>query len=212
MTNFIVTYAVPMDVAFDMHALEGRHVRLEPLEARHIPGLLEVGAPGPETAESIFRYMPHTFRTPRELEASLQTLLRERADGVSLAFATIDRVTNRPVGSTRFMAIDAVNRRLEIGGTWIAPAWQRTAINTEAKLLMLGHAFEAYGCIRVEFKTDSRNARSRQAIARLGAKEEGTFRNHMIVDGGRLRDSVYFSITHQEWPAIKAALQAKLAR
>jgi RimJ/RimL family protein N-acetyltransferase len=212
MTDFIVTYAVPMDVAPDIHPLEGRHVRLEALEARHIPGLLEVGTPGPETAAEIFRYMPHTFRTPEALAASLQTLLRERADGTSLAFATIDRLTNRPVGSTRFMAIDRANRHLEIGGTWIAPAWQRTAINTEAKLLMLGHAFEGYGCIRVEFKTDSLNVRSREAILRLGAKEEGTFRNHMIVDGGRLRHSVYFSITHQEWPAIKAGLQAKLAR
>ncbi len=209
--DYIVTYAVPMDVGFDMPPLEGRHVRLEPLDTRHIPGLLEVGAPDPETAESIFRWMPKIFRTPDELEASLHSLVRERADGKALPFATIDRLTNRPVGSTRFMAIDAPNRRLEIGGTWIAPAWQRTAINTEAKLLMLGHAFEVLGCIRVEFKTDSLNARSRAAIARLGAKEEGTFRNHMIVDGGRLRHSVYFSITHTEWPAIKATLQARLA-
>lgn len=210
--KFIVSYAIPMDVSFDPRPLEGQHVRLEPLEARHIPGLIEVGAPGPETAESIFRWMPEVFRTAEALEASLQTLLREREAGKSLPFATIECATNRPVGSTRFMAIDTAHRRVEIGGTWIAPAWQRTAINTEAKLLMLSHAFEVLGCIRVEFKTDAFNTRSRAAIARLSAVEEGTFRNHMIVDGGRLRDSVYFSITPPEWPEIKARLQSRLAR
>ena len=192
--------------------LEGRHVRLEPLEARHFPGLTEVGAPTPDVAADIFRWMPHTYRSAKELEASLHTLLHELAARTAVPFATVERASGRPVGSTRYMAIDRAHRRVEIGGTWIAPAWQRTAINTEAKLLMLSHAFEVLGCIRVEFKTDAFNTRSRTAIARLGAVEEGTFRNHMIVDGGRLRDSVYFSITPREWPEIKARLQSRLAR
>lgn len=192
--------------------LEGRHVRLEPLDMRHFSGLVEAGAPTPDVAAGIFRWMPHTYRDAADLEASLHTLLRELEARTALPFATIDRAAGRPVGSTRFMAIDVPNRHVEIGGTWIAPAWQRTAVNTEAKLLMLSHAFETWGCIRVEFKTDSLNEKSRTAIARLGAVEEGTFRNHMIVDGGRLRHSVYFSITQQEWPEIKARLQAHLSR
>jgi RimJ/RimL family protein N-acetyltransferase len=110
------------------------------------------------------------------------------------------------------MSIDPPNRRLEIGSTWIAPKWQRTAINTEAKLLMLTYAFEELKSIRVEFKTDSLNTQSRTAIARLGAVEEGTFRNHMVTQGGRLRHSVYFSIIDSEWPAVKSRLETALKR
>jgi RimJ/RimL family protein N-acetyltransferase len=115
------------------------------------------------------------------------------------------------VGSTRFGNIDPVNRRAEIGWTWINPAWQRTAINTEAKLLMLTHAFEVWKCIRVELKTDANNEQSRKAIARIGAREEGTLRNHMITETGRFRDSVYFSIIDSEWESIKTKLASKLA-
>lgn len=186
-------------------SLEGRHVRLEPLEHGHLPGLVAVGLTG-----DIFRWMPRVVRTADDMQALVELALRERAAATALPFATIEHASGRVVGSTQFMAIDTTHRRVEIGGTWIATAWQRTAINTEAKLLMLRHAFEVWGCNRVEFKTDALNARSRAAILRLGATEEGTFRNHMIADGGRLRDSVYFSITHQEWPQIRTALHARL--
>ena len=121
-----------------------------------------------------------------------------------MPFATVERNSKKIVGSTRFMNIDAMNRHVEIGSTWIAPPWQRTAVNTEAKYLMLRHAFETWKCMRVEFKTDLMNERSRRAILRLGAKEEGTFRKHMVTWSGRIRDSVYFSIIDTEWPEVKA--------
>ena len=127
-----------------------------------------------------------------------------------MPFATVERNSKKIVGSTRFMNIDAMNRHVEIGSTWIAPPWQRTAVNTEAKYLMLRHAFETWKCMRVEFKTDLMNERSRRAILRLGAKEEGTFRKHMVTWSGRIRDSVYFSIIDTEWPEVKARLEAKL--
>lgn len=114
------------------------------------------------------------------------------------------------MGTTRYMNIDLANRKVEIGSTWIAPPWQRTAINTEAKYLMLRHAFETWKCIRVELKTDALNQQSRQAILRLGAKEEGTLRKHILTWDGRERDSVYFSILDNEWPEVKAQLESKL--
>ncbi len=129
-----------------------------------------------------------------------------------MPFATIEKSSGMVVGSTRYGNIDMAHRRVEIGWTWIAPRWQRTAVNTEAKYLMIGHAFEKLGCMRVELKTDSLNERSRNAILRLGAKEEGTFRNHMITSSGRIRHSVYFSIIDSEWPAIKVCLEGKLSR
>jgi RimJ/RimL family protein N-acetyltransferase len=110
------------------------------------------------------------------------------------------------------MNIDPPNRRVEIGSTWVSPLWQRTAVNTEAKYLMFKYAFEELGCIRVELKTDALNEKSRRAILRVGAKEEGTFRSHMICYGGRIRDTVYFSVIESEWPAVKAALEARLGR
>jgi RimJ/RimL family protein N-acetyltransferase len=124
----------------------------------------------------------------------------------------VERSSGRVIGSTRFMNIDRVNRRVEIGSTWIAPAWQRTAVNTEAKYLMLKHAFEVWGCVRVELKTDALNQQSRDAILRLGAKEEGTLRKHLLTWTGRIRDSVYFSILDTEWPEVKARLDKKLAK
>ena len=187
--------------------LEGRHVRLESLEMHHLQGLTDVGLEG-----DVFRWMPKIVRTTEDMRTMVEELVLDRTDGIVLPFATIERESGRIVGSTRFMAIDSVNRHVEIGGTWIAPAWQRTAINTEAKFLMLQHAFETWGFIRVEFKTDSLNTRSRQAVLRIGATEEGTFRNHMMVDGGRIRHSVYFSITREEWPGIKVKLLTRLAR
>src|SRR4030081_1121871 len=125
---------------------------------------------------------------------------------------SVERSSGRVIGTTRFMNFDRVNRRLEIGSTWIAPAWQRTAVNTEAKYLMLRHAFEVWKCFRVELKTDALNQESRNAILRLGAKEEGTLRRHVLTWTGRVRDSVYFSILDSEWPEVKARMENMLAR
>jgi RimJ/RimL family protein N-acetyltransferase len=136
----------------------------------------------------------------------------EQERGESIVFATVERGSGRTIGSTRFMNIDRVNRRVEIGSTWITPAWQRTVVNTEAKYLMLRHAFEVWQCIRLELKTDALNQKSRNAILRIGAKEEGTLRRHLLTWTGRVRDTVYFSILDYEWPEVKAKLEARLSR
>jgi len=188
--------------------LDGRYVRLEPLSLQHHTQLSNVGL-----HEDIWRWNPRSpVLTPAQMRAYIETALQQQADGTALPFATIDKAAGHAVGSTRFADGDAANRRVEIGYTWIAPRWQRTYVNTEAKYLMLRHAFETLGCIRVELKTDSLNQRSRNAILRIGAKEEGTFRNHMVTPSGRYRHSVYFSIIDSEWPAAKEGLEAKLAR
>ena len=187
-------------------ALVGDFVRLEPLNLeRHFDDLCEAGLD-----EEIWRLSPKQIKTPDDLRKYIETALDERKRGVSLPFATISKQTNRAIGSTRFGNIDAGNRRAEIGWTWIARQWQRTAVNTEAKFLMLRHAFEIWKCIRVELKTDVLNDRSRRAIRRLGAVEEGVLRQHVITDSGRLRDTVYYSILNQEWQAVKTKLQEKL--
>lgn len=186
--------------------LEGRHVRLEPLAMDHQSALAQVLDP------TLLQWFTQPVATAEELGGFIATALDEQAQGRSLPFATIDRASGRAVGSTRFGNIDRANRRAEIGWTWIGRVWQRTPVNTEAKLLMLTHAFEAWGAIRVEFKTDSRNTQSRAALARLGATEEGYFRNHMITASGRVRHSVWFSIVDSEWPLVKRRLEARLAR
>jgi len=137
----------------------------------------------------------------------IEELLAAEVAGSDLPLVTVERASGTVVGSTRFMNIDALNRRVEIGGTWIAPAWQRTGLNTEAKYLMLRHAFETWQCVRIEFKTDALNTQSRNAILRIGAKEEGTLRRHLLTWSGRYRDTVYFSILDDEWPAVKANLE-----
>jgi N-acetyltransferase len=185
--------------------LEGREVRLEPLSPGHFESLTEVGL-DPE----LWRWIPTPVGSPDEMRAYIESALRDQAAGTALPFATVHRASGRAVGSTRFANIERTHRRVEIGWTWIARPWQRTAVNTEAKYLMLHHAFETWGCVRVELKTDSLNKRSRAAILRLGAREEGTLRNHMITASGRLRHSVYFSILDSEWPEIKRALEQKL--
>jgi len=186
--------------------IEGAHVRLEPLSLAHHAALTEVGLD-----DELWRWIVTPVRTPEDMRSYIETALREQAAGTALPFATVERASGRPIGSTRFLNIDGANRRVEIGATWIAKPWQRTAVNTEAKYLMLRHAFETLGCIRVELKTDSLNERSRKAILRIGAKEEGTFRNHMITSSGRLRHTVYYSIIDSEWPAVKARLLDKLS-
>ena len=187
--------------------LTGTHVRLEPLHERHVPDLLAVALD-----EELWRWTTTQVRTAAELEAYVATALRGQREGTALPFATVDVASGRAVGSTRFANADAENRRVEIGWTWLGRAFQRTRLNTEAKLLMLGHAFGALGCIRVELKTDALNVQSRTAIRRLGATEEGTFRHHMITSTGRLRDTVYYSILREEWPAVRERLTALLAR
>jgi N-acetyltransferase len=185
--------------------LEGRHVRLEPLREDHLAGLATAGLD-----EELWRWIPAPVRTVEEMAAYIATALREQAQGASLPFALVERKTGRPIGSTRYGNIDRTNHRVEIGWTWVTREWQRTAINTEAKYLLLKHAFETLGCIRVELKTDSLNERSRAAILRIGAREEGIFRNHMITASGRIRHTVYFSIVDSEWPSVKARLETRL--
>lgn len=173
----------------------------------HLGGLAEVGLDA-----ELWRWTTTLIRTTEELRAYVETALDEQRRGVSLPFVTVERASGRVVGSTRFANIDRENRKAEIGWTWVGRAWQRTPVNTEAKYLMFAHAFERWGCVRVELKTDSLNERSRAAILRVGAREEGTLRNHMITHTGRLRHSVYFSVIASEWPAVRAALEERLAR
>jgi RimJ/RimL family protein N-acetyltransferase len=187
--------------------LEGDHVRLEPMTLEHLPGLVEIGLAPP-----IWTWMPVVVRMPDDLRGLVDSALRARDAGTEFPFVTIERASGRPVGSTRYLAIAREHARLEIGWTWIGPAWQRSAVNTEAKLLMLGHAFEALGCRRVEFKTDARNEASRRALLGIGATFEGVFRKHMMVRGGERRDSAWYSITDDEWPDVKAHLRARLDR
>ena len=185
--------------------LEGRHVRLEPLKLEHATGLAEIGLD-----EDLWTWIPTPVRTPEEMTAYIHTALHEQANGSALPFALIESSSGRVIGSTRYGNIDRAHYRVEIGWTWVTRQWQRSAINTEAKYLLLRHAFETLKCIRVELKTDSLNERSRAAILRIGAREEGTFRNHMITASGRIRHTVYFSILDSEWPEVKARLEARL--
>src|SRR5215469_1238392 len=187
--------------------LEGVVVRLEPIRRDHGDLFWEVAK---NDLESMFRWIPYSMRTPEDFQRLIDKAFEEQQHGESVVFATIERASGKIVGSTRFMNIDRVNRRVEIGSTWIAPPWQRTAVNTEAKYLMLRHAFEVWGCIRVELKTDALNQKSRNAILRIGANEEGSLRRHLVTWTGRVRDTVYFSILDDEWPEVKAKLEARL--
>ena len=188
-------------------SLDGTHVRLDPLHPEHAPLLWEIVK---EDLDDMFRWIPYRLQSLQDFEAFNRQVLDEQKRGLSIPFATFERGANRVVGTTRYMNMDLANRKVEIGSTWIAPPWQKTVINTEAKYLMLRHAFEVWKCLRVELKTDAMNQRSRQAILRLGAKEEGTLRKHMLTWNGRQRDSVYFSILDTEWPGVKAELERKL--
>jgi RimJ/RimL family protein N-acetyltransferase len=184
--------------------LEGTNVRLEPVAKHHLPGLAEATYDG-ELWKIPVTVVPH----PNDLSAFLDAAESAFQAKRELAFVTIDKPSNRIAGSTRFRCIEIAHRRVEIGFTFLGQSWQRTYVNTEAKYLMLQHAFEVWQCIRVELLTDVLNTQSRNAIARLGAKEEGVVRNHMVMRDGRLRDSVMFSIIQSEWGAVKAGLEAK---
>ena len=187
--------------------LEGSFVRLEPMTPEHQAGLSAVGLDA-----EIWRYTLAMIRTPEDMRAYMEDALNLQRGGATLPFVTIERSSGRIVGSTRFGNYDAGNRRIEIGWTWIAPPWQRTAINTEAKYLMLSHAFEKLGCVRVELKTDVLNTPSRKAMLRIGAKEEGVLRKHSLVWNGRYRDSIYYSILDDEWAGVKRELEKMLIR
>jgi RimJ/RimL family protein N-acetyltransferase len=187
----------------DPVTLEGRLVRLEPMSARHLDGLAQV-AFDPD----LWRW---TIARPTDrsgLEAWMATAMANRAAGSELPFVTVDRVSGRPIGSSRFMSIVPEHLRLEIGWSWVARDRHRSGVNREAKLLMLTHAIEVLGCHRVEFKTDSLNEPARGALLGIGATFEGIFRNHMVMPEGRLRHSAYYSVTDDEWPAVKARLAA----
>jgi len=185
--------------------LAGRIVRLEPLARAHLAALAEVAF-----EPSIFRWFTVTIATPADLTRWVDDALAAQAAGTALPFATVLLDGNRVVGSTRFMNIAARDGRYEIGSTWITPPLQRTGVNTEAKYLMLRHAFEALGARRVELKTHAKNAKSRAAIERLGAQFEGIHRNHMLMPDGSMRDTAWYSIIDSEWPAVKARLEGWL--
>jgi N-acetyltransferase len=198
----------PLKIALPI-TLEGSAVRLEPIRREDAELFWDVAQ---NDTEEIFRWIPYRLQSLDDFRGLIDRTLKEQERGESVAFTTVERKSGRVIGSTRFMNIDRSNRRVEIGSTWIAPAWQRTAVNTEAKYLMLRHAFEVWKCFRVELKTDALNQKSRNAILRIGAKEEGTLRRHVVTWTGRVRDSVYFSILDSEWPEVKSALEAKLAK
>jgi RimJ/RimL family protein N-acetyltransferase len=187
--------------------LEGRIVRLEPLDRRHLDDLARVAF-----EPAIWQW---TLARPADragLQAWLETALANMAAGSEMPFATIDRASGRAIGSSRYLSIVPEHRRLEIGWTWLGIDWQRSGTNREAKLLQLRHAFETLGANRVEFKTDSRNEPSRTALLGIGATFEGIFRNHMVMPDGPLRHSAYYSVIAEEWPAVRARLEANLAR
>ncbi len=186
--------------------LEGSVVRLEPLSEAHVAGLAQAGRD-----PAIWQYMRYGYvDTEQKMADLVHSLLGLQARGTDLPFAVIHKADRRPVGMTRYMDIQPENRALEIGGTWYATAYQRTAVNTECKYLLLRHAFEALDCVRVQIKTDLRNERSQRAIERIGGVREGVLRNHMILPDGTLRSSVYYSILPDEWPVVKARLEGFL--
>jgi len=185
--------------------LESESIKLAPLKTDYLEELWETAA-----NESLWLWTANIIKSKEDLRRYIEIALDEFEQKLSLPFVTIEKSTNKIVGSTRFGNIDAKNRKAEIGWTWINPEWQRTAVNTEAKLLMLTHAFESWNCVRVELKTDALNEKSRNAILRLGAIEEGILRCHQITDAGRFRDTVYFSIIDSEWQTVKANLNDKM--
>jgi RimJ/RimL family protein N-acetyltransferase len=198
--------ASPLNIVTPI-TLEGSVVRLEPIRRDHAEDFWDIAK---DALDDIFQWIPYRMKTREDFQRLVEKTFDEQKRGESIVFATVERGSKRVIGSTRFMNIDRTNRRVEIGSTWIAPPWQRTAVNTEAKYLMLRHAFEEWKCYRVELKTDALNQKSRNAILRIGAKEEGTLRRHVLTWTGRVRDSVYFSILDSEWPEAKARLEQKL--
>jgi RimJ/RimL family protein N-acetyltransferase len=187
--------------------LTGGLVRLEPLQASQLADLCSAGLEA-----SIWQWSPAPVVDEAGMRAYVDEALAMQRDGKALPFVIRLQHNGRIIGSTRYCAIEAAHRRVEIGWTWLSPSVQRTPVNTECKYLLLRHAFETLGLNRVELKTDSLNARSRAAMARIGAVEEGIFRNHMVTASGRIRHTVYLSIIREDWPQVRAGLERKLAR
>jgi RimJ/RimL family protein N-acetyltransferase len=186
--------------------LAGKVVRLEPLSEAHIPALTLAGQD-----DGIWKFMLYDALTSKErMTAWVRDMLERKQNGTDLPFAIIHLASGQAAGATRYLEMRPQHRSLEIGGTWYAPIFQRTGVNTECKYLMLKYAFEEMRCIRVQFKADVRNERSVRAIERLGAVREGVLRNHYILQDGTFRDSIYFSILDQEWPGVKMRLEQKL--
>jgi len=195
-----------MSLAIQPVILYGRILRLVPLEESHASLLYQAG-----NYESIWRFMRYgMIQSEAQMSEWVRSLLAAQAHGTDLPFVVIHQATGKVVGTTRYLEIQLENRALEIGGTWYTPAYQRTAVNTESKYLLLRHAFEILGCVRVQFKTDLRNERSQKALERIGAVKEGVLRNHMILPDGSLRTSVFYSILDGEWPGVKTLLEEKL--
>lgn len=192
-------------VPLEPRVLSGTYVRLEPLSLAHLEPLCEVGLDA-----ELWRWTIDEVRSAEEMRRYIEAALAAQRQGSALPFVTIEQSSGSVVGSTRYGNVSLADGRVEIGWTWVASAWQRSAINTEAKYLLLRHAFEVLGCGRVELKTDVLNERSRRAIERLGAVEEGVLRRHTRTSRGRVRDTVYYSIVDEEWPHVKARLEQRL--
>jgi N-acetyltransferase len=204
----VAVFSAPLQIEVPV-TLQGSVICLEPLRRDHAALFWDVAK---NDVEDIFRWIPYAMRTREDFQKLIDKALEEQERGESVVFATVECKSRKTIGSTRFMNIDRTNQRVEIGSTWIAPAWQRTAANSEAKYLMLRHAFEVWKCIRVELKTDALNEKSRNAILRIGAKEEGTLRRHLMTWTGRVRDTVYFSILDSEWPGVRRKLEGFLEK
>jgi len=187
--------------------LTGTTVELQPLQREHSAALLQAAADG-----QLWNLKVTNVPGPDTVEKYIDTALAGRDAGTVMPFTIVRRDTGQVVGSTRFWKVDRVNRKLEIGHTWLSESTQKSGINTEAKLLLLTHAFEVMDCVRVQFTTDELNEKSRAAILRIGATQEGIVRHERIMPDGRKRNSVRFSIIDSEWPQVKAMLLAKLAR
>ncbi|MFD4836707.1 GNAT family N-acetyltransferase [Achromobacter sp. NPDC058515] len=187
--------------------LSGDIVRLEPLAAGHAIALAQIGL-HPE----LWRLQPEPVSTQEDMQRYVDRALGGQRDGACLPFVIVQQSTGQIIGATRYMDIALAHKRLEIGGTWLTPASQRSGANTEAKFLLLQHAFETIGIMRVVFKTELSNTQSRQAILRIGGVEEGVFRKHLIAQSGRARDMVYFAILDEDWPSVKARLLARMHR
>src|SRR5574341_606753 len=188
--------------------LTGRYVRLEPLSEAHVPGLAEIGV-----GQDFWDFMLYgRMQSPDDMHNWVMDILSRAEKGTDLPFAVIHLASGRVAGATRYLNIMPQDRGLEVGGTWYGLEFQRTAVNTECKYLLLTHAFETLKCIRVQLKTDLRNVRSQKAIERIGAMKEGVLRNHMILPDGRIRHSVFYSILDNEWPRVKANLEKMMER
>ena len=188
--------------------LTGKHVRLEPMTEAHTAALAEIGVGQPFWHFMLYGDMNSTD----DMRRWVQDILSRAEKGTDLPFVAIHLASGRVAGATRYLNVMPKDRGLEIGGTWYGPEFQRTPVNTECKYLLLHHAFETLGCIRVQLKTDSRNERSQKAIERIGAVKEGVLRNHMILPDGYYRHSVFYSILDTEWPEVKRRLEKMLER